>query len=120
MFKKSIVQASYTNARISPKKVAPVMDLVRGMSLHQAKLSLAFQPSKAGQLILKVLRSAEANARNNFKLDASRLFVSELWVSGGKVAKWGQPVARGRFNPLLKRSSHIYVGLNEKSNGGSN
>lgn len=113
--KKSDIYAKYMKARISPKKVAPVMDLVRGKNLEEAKLLLTFDPTKAAKMILKVVKSAEANAVNNNKLDKSDLFLSELWVSGGPVFKSGQFIAKGRFNPLLKRTSHIYVGLSKRT-----
>lgn len=100
-------------ARISPKKVAPVMDLVRGKSVGEAKLILSFDRTKAAALVLKVLKSAEANAVNNNKFDKKDLILSELWVSGGPVSKSGQFVAKGRFSPILKRTSHIYVGLSQ-------
>lgn len=111
---KSEVYAKHMKARISPKKVAPVMDLVRGKSLKEAKLALSFDRTKAASLVLKVLKSAEANAVNNNKLDSKDLYLSELWVSGGPVYKSGQFVAKGRFSPILKRTSHIYVGLSQK------
>lgn len=114
MFKGSLVKAKYVNARISPKKVASIMDIVRGMSLERAKVVLAFDFSKASQLILKVLKSAEANAKNNFNLDLSKLYISEIWVSPARMVRTGQAGSKGRFDPIIKRSSHIYLGLNEK------
>jgi large subunit ribosomal protein L22 len=111
---KSEVYAKHMKATISSKKVAPVMDLVRGKALEEAKLILTFDRTKAAKMILKVLKSAEANAINNNKLEAKSLFLSELWVSGGPVTKSGQFIAKGRFNPLLKRTSHIYVGLSQR------
>ncbi len=111
---KSEVYAKHMRARISPKKVAPVMDLVRGKNLEEAKLVLSFDRTKAASLLLKVLKSAEANAVTNSKMDAKDLFLSEVWVSGGPVNKSGQFVGKGRFNPILKRTSHIYVGLSQR------
>ena len=110
---KSEVYPKHMKARISPKKVAPVMDLVRGKLLEEAKLILAFDRTKAAALVLKVLKSAEANAVNNNKFDKKNLVLSELWVSGGPVQKSGNFVAKGRFSPILKRTSHIYVGLSQ-------
>ena len=110
---KSEVYAKHMRAKISPKKVAPVMDLVRGKLVEEAKLILAFDRTKAAALVLKVLKSAEANAVNNNKFDKKSLILSELWVSGGPVSKSGNFVAKGRFSPILKRTSHIYVGLSQ-------
>ncbi len=115
MEKRSEVYAKYMTAKISPKKVAPVMDLVRGKPLKDAKVILAFDPTKAAKMILKTLKSAEANAVNNSKFNKDALFLSEIWVSGGPVQKSGNFVAKGRFSPILKRTSHIYVGLSQKS-----
>jgi large subunit ribosomal protein L22 len=112
---KADVTAKHLKAKISPKKVAPVMDLVRGKKLQQAKMILAFDTSKAAKMILKVLKSAEANAKNNHELDTKKLFVSEIWVGGGPVTKSGEFVGRGRFNPILKRTSHIYIGLSQEA-----
>lgn len=90
------------------------MDMVRGRALEEAKVALAFDSTKAAALILKVLRSAEANAVNNNNLKKEDLYVSEIFVNGGRMQKWGHPGSKGRFNPMLKRSSHIIVGLSEK------
>lgn len=108
----NVVTAKYSKASISPKKVAPVMDLVRGKNLHEAKLVLAFDRTKAAKFILKTIQSAESNAKNNLKLDVATLYVSELWVSEAPMRKWGRPGSRGRWDPIIKRSSHIFVGLN--------
>ncbi len=111
---KATVYAKLSNALISPKKVAPVMDLVRGKSVTEAKLILTLDPTKASDLVLKTLNSAEANARHNLNLKSDDLVVSDLQVSGGIVLKRGMFVGRGRFSPLLKRRSHIIVGLSPK------
>lgn len=112
----SQVYAKHMGAKISPKKVAPVMDLVRTKNLLDAKKILAFDPTKAAKMILKVIQSAEANAVNNANLKENNLFISEIYVSEGRVMKTGAFAAKGRFRPILKRSSHIYVGLSERNN----
>jgi large subunit ribosomal protein L22 len=114
MDKKSAIYAKHMGARISPKKVKPVMDLVRGKSLNDAKVTLAFDQTKAAKLILKVLKSAEANARNNKSMDTANLYVSEIWAGPGPMTKWGRFVGRGHFSRILKRTSHIHVGLSER------
>lgn len=108
------ITAKLNKVRISPKKVAPVMDLVRGKSLEQAKIILAFDPTKASKLILKAVKSAEANAKSNTKANVNKLYVAELSVSCGPMSKSGNFVGHGHFNPILKRTSHIYVGLAER------
>jgi len=112
---KSQVYAKHKTARISAKKVAPVMDLIRGKGLIEAKVTLAFDRTKAAVLLLKLLRSAEANATNNRKLDSSKLFVSEVWVGPGPTYKRMRLVAKSRVSPIMKRTSNIYVGLSERN-----
>lgn len=114
----SEVKAIHKDARISPKKVAPVMDLIRGKDLLDAKVILAFDPTKAAAMVLKVLKSAEANAKTNNKFDETKLYVSELHVHGASLKgnKRGRIVAKSRFSPILKRTSHIVVGLSHKEN----
>lgn len=109
---KSQVYAKHLGAHISPKKLAPVADLVRGKNILDAKVALTFDPTKAAKLILKVLNSAEANALHNNKMSNS-LYVSELWVGAGPMAKRGRFVAKSRVSPILKRTANIYVGLSE-------
>ncbi len=111
---KALVYARENNIRIAPKKVAPVMNLVRNKSLEEAKLLLAFDKTKAAGLILKALKSAEANARNNLSLNLKNLVVSDLQVNGGVTIKRARIVAKGRSAPILKRTSHLIVGLSQK------
>ena len=109
---KAQVYAIYKGASISPKKVAPVMDLVRGKSTNMARRVLSFDKTKAAKMILKVLTSAEANVKNNLNMDSSKMYISDLRVDGGKITKRGRITGR-YFSPILKRSSHITVGLSE-------
>lgn len=115
---KGIATSTTKNIRISPKKVAPVMNLVRGKSLLAAKIQLAFDKTKAAKLILKAIKSAEANAKNNLNLNPKNLFISDLQVGGGTMLKRGRPGSRGHFMPILKKTSHIFVGLNEQAKEG--
>jgi len=105
--------ATHKGARISSKKVTPVLNLIRGKGLYDAKVILALDPTKAAKMILKVVKSAEANAKS-INLPVDSLFVAESWVSDGVFLKRGHATARGKFAPALKRTSHIYVGLNER------
>ncbi len=114
MNKKAEVYAKRNSAQISAKKVRPVMDLVRGKNVVDAKVILAFDPTKAAKILLKVLKSAEANARNNLNKDPSVMYISDLYADEGRTRKSWRPQARGRISPLLKRSSHIIVGLSTK------
>lgn len=116
---KATVYAKNNSALISPKKVRPVIDLIRGKTLTEAKLILAFDTTKAAKVIFKTVKSAEANAKNNLNLDAKKLFIHEVYADEGRVLRKGRFVGRGRFNPILKRTSRITVGLSEKSGGGA-
>jgi len=111
---KALVYSKFNNAGISPKKVAPVMDLVRGKNANEAKLVLLFDRTKAGALLLKTLKSAIANAKNNLNINVDDLFISHLQVNEGRKMKTGMFAAKGRFRPLLKRRSHIILGLSKK------
>jgi len=117
MYQKAQVYSKHKSARIAPKKVAPVMDLVRGKDVSSAKRILAFDPTKAAKMLLKVLRSAEANARTNLNVDPAKMYISDLQVSGGRTLKRGRIVARSRFSPILKRTSHIMLGLSISDSG---
>lgn len=110
-----LVIAKHKFARLSPKKAAIVMDLVRGKPLEKAKVALAFDKTKAAKMILKVVKSAEANAINNKKLNPAELYVSEIYVAPGPMYKRVKMGAKGRIDPILKRTSHIYVGLGKAS-----
>lgn len=111
--KEGIVVAKHMGARVSPKKVVPVMDLIRGKNVENAKVILAFDRSKPAKIVLKVLKSAEANAINNNKMEKSKLVIHELWVGAGTMMKRMTPGAKGRADPILKRTSHIYIHLSE-------
>lgn len=114
---KSVVYATHKRARTSVKKVSPVMKLVRGKSALEAKNILEFHKSKASDLLLKVLNSAIANARNNLDLSENNLFVSEIYANEGPTLKRGRIVARSRFSPIRKRTAHLVVGLAERKKG---
>ena len=108
---KAQVYAKHNKARASPKKVAIVMDMVRGAPLEKAKMILAFDPTKASKILLKVLKSAEANAINDHNLAPKDLYLSDVYVNQGRMQKWGRPASKMRYSPILKRTSHIIVGL---------
>lgn len=107
------VRAIHKRADISPKKVGVVMDLIRGRSLEDAKRVLTFDRTKAAAILLKLLRSAEANATNNHKLDTSRLYISELYAGDSTVLRRPNYGARGRYSVKMTRKSNIYLGLSE-------
>lgn len=108
-----LVKAQHKNAPVSPKKVTPVLNLIRNKSVYDAKVILALDTTKAAKLTLKVLKSAEANAKN-LNLPIDNLLVTDLWVGDALKLKRGHATARGKWAPALKRFSNIFVGLNER------
>lgn len=114
MNQKAVVYAKTKYARTSVKKTRPVLDLVRNRDVSEAKRILKFHKTKSSDLVLKTLNSAIANARNNLELNEKNLYISDLYVNEGPTLKRGRIVARGRFSPIFKRTSHIVCGLSER------
>ena len=100
--------------RMSPIKLKPVADLVRGKDLNEALTILKFTPGKGAELVEKVVKSAAANAENNLDLDPENLYVAEVYANQGPTMKRWRAGAKGRGMGILKRSSHISVVLREK------
>lgn len=100
--------------RMSPRKVRLVADIVRGMDAPAAVLQLQFIKKRAAIPVGKLLKSAMANAENNFKLNPSEMFVKQIMVDGGPVLKRSRARAFGRAAPIRKRSSHITIVLDKR------
>lgn len=94
---------------MAPRKVRLVVDVVRGMSVAEAEMRLTFLPKAAAMPVLKLLRSAVANAEHNFKLSRETLFVKTITVDGGPVLHRWRARAMGRAAPIRKRTSHIML-----------
>ena len=101
-------------ARISPRKVQIVCDLIRGKSVPQATAILMATPKAASELMLKLLKSAAANAENNHQMDPEKLYVSATYANPGPVIKRMMPRAQGRAYRINKRTSHITVVVSER------
>jgi large subunit ribosomal protein L22 len=101
--------------RISPRKVSILCDLIRGKDVKTAAAYLMQTPKAASEPMLKLLRSAIANAENNHNMDAEKLYVSTATADPGPTLKRGQPRAQGRYNRILKRTTHISIGVSEKA-----
>ena len=101
-------------ARISPRKVGIVCDLIRGKDVKTARAILANTPKAASELMIKVLDSAGANAENNHGMDPEKLYVSTTYANGGPILKRGMPRAQGRMYRINKRTSHITIVVAEK------
>ena len=102
-------------ARISPRKVQIVLDLIRGKDTATAMGILKNTPRAASELLIKLLNSAIANAENNFHMDASKLYVSECFVCPGPIMKRIMPRAQGRAFRINKRTSHVTLAVAEKN-----
>ena len=108
------VKATAKYIRIAPRKVRIVMNLVRGKSVADALAILKFTPKVGADAVEKVVRSAGANAENNFDMDVDRLFISSAFVDQGPTLKRIHPRSRGQAFKILKHTSHITVAVNEK------
>jgi len=108
------VKAVAKDIRISPRKVKLVADTVRGKKVEEALNMLKFTPTPAAIAVAKVIKSAAANAENNYHMEPSELRVAEIMTNEGHVFKRFRPQARGRINPILKRTTHIRVFVSEE------
>ena len=97
----------------SPIKMRRVINSVRGMRAEEALEILALLPQAAAVPVYKTVKSAVANAEENYALDPEDLFISEIWVNEGPRLRRARYGARGRFKPIKKRMSHITVILEE-------
>ena len=100
--------------RISPRKVVVVCDLIRGKDTKTATAILLQTPKAASELLLKLLKSAVANAENNHEMDPDNLYISETYANPGPIIKRYRPVSRGRAHRINKRTSHITIVVAEK------
>lgn len=106
--------AKVTHVRIAPRKVRVVIDLIRGKSVGEAIGILRNTPKAASPVVEKLLKSAIANAENNFHMNVENLYVSEVYADQGPTLKRIQARARGRAFRINKKTSHITLKLQEK------
>ena len=100
--------------RISPRKVKIVLDLVRGKKVADAVAILKHTPKAASEYVYKLVKSAAANAENNFGMDADKLYITEIYANEGPTLKRIRPRAQGRAFRIRKRTSHITIVVKEK------
>jgi large subunit ribosomal protein L22 len=105
------VQAKARYIRISARKVRVVADQIRGKGFEEAEALLSFSPRGASVPVLKLLRSAGANAENNLDLDPEDMLISRITVDEGPTMRRYRPRARGRATRIEKRSCHITLAL---------
>jgi len=112
------VRAVARYVQISPQKVRLVVDVVRGKNAEKALEMLRFMPQKAAEPVYKLVQSAISNAEQNYGLEVDELYISNIFADDGprrRLAPYGGRFgARGRFKPIMRRSSHITVVLAER------
>lgn len=107
------VKAMAKDTGASPRKVRLLVNMVRGKKVDEALTILKFTPTPTAQLVAKVIKSAVANAENNYQLNPSDLKITKIFAGEARTLKRFQPQARGRASRILKRSSHITVIVSE-------
>ena len=107
------IRAKLSNLDTSAQKARLVVDLVRGKPVMEALSILEFTPNGAAQPVQKLIRSAIANAEENFGVAREDLYVHAIFADEAQTRKWRRFGARGRFKPILRRKSHVTVVLRE-------
>lgn len=108
------VRAITRHVRMSPRKVRLVGNAIKGMRVREAMAALDLIPNKAGDIISKTVKSAVANAENNYNLAAEDLFVAQVLADEGRNLRRWRARARGRASAIIKRSSHVTVVVQER------
>lgn len=108
-------RAKATFVRIAPRKVQIVLDLIRNKPADEAMAILKYTPKAACEPLAKLLKSAMANAENNFDMDMASLYVAECTVSQGPTLKRIRPRAQGRAYRINKKSSHVNIVLKDNA-----
>ena len=109
---KNEIKAVSKYVRISPSKIRRILRQIQGKTYSEALLILEFMPYAACVPIIKVLRSATANAKNNFNLDEQKLVIKSAFADQGPTMKRFRPRAQGRAYRILKATSHITIVMN--------
>ena len=112
MAEQAVAKLKY--ARISPRKVKIVLDLIRGKDAKLAMAILKNTPKRASEYLVKLLGSAIANAENNFQMDTDKLYVAECYACPGPTLKRIMPRAKGSADRILKRTCHMTIVLKER------
>ncbi len=106
-------RATLSYARIAPRKVKIVADLMRGKSVEEAQKIVKFAPKASSEILEKLLNSAIANAENNHFMNRANLYVAEIYANQGPTLKRIRPAAKGSAVRIRKRTSHITIVLRE-------
>lgn len=109
-------KATLKFARISPRKMQIVLDLIRNQPADKAMAILKYTPKAASEYLEKLLKSAIANAENNHHMDVTKLYVASCYACPGPILKRIRPKDHGRAHRILKRTSHVTLVLKENEN----
>ncbi len=107
------VEATAKYVHGSPRKLRLILEVVQGELVEDALNTLRFFPSPSAEKVAKVVKSAAANAENNYQMDRDILRIVRAVANEGPMSKRFRPRSRGRVSPLLKRMSHITVAVDE-------
>jgi large subunit ribosomal protein L22 len=107
------VRAVAKSLGTSQKRLKPILDLVRGQRVEDALNSLSLLPSPWAKTVAKIVASAAANAENNMLMNRDNLRIVRISADNAKSVKRFRPRARGRIGPIIKRSSHVIVEVDE-------
>ena len=107
------IKASVRYLPISAQKLRLVCDQVRGRDVEEAITVLAFMTQKGSDLVLTLLKSAVANAEENFELNSQDLFIADVQANEGPSQRRVKAGARGRYKPRVKRTAHLKLTLRE-------
>jgi len=108
------VKAVAKDTGVSPQKIRLLVDMVRGKKVEEALAILNFAPSPLARVVAKVVKSAAANAENNFQMEPADLRIVTIYADEARPMKRFRPVSRGRAHHVAKRSSHITVVVAEE------
>ena len=108
------IKAELNYYPVSSQKMRLVIDLVRGKKAEEALTTLRFVNKKSAEPVRKLIASAMANGEHNFGVPAENLYIQEIVANEAPTRKWRRYGARGRFKPILRRSTHVKVILREK------
>lgn len=112
-----LVRASARDLRIAPRKIRLVTNMVKNMNVGQAVVQLEHTYKKGAPMLIKLLKSAAANAKNNFSLDPDYLFIKSITTDMGRAMKRYFPRARGSAFVIRRKLAHINVVLEERKKG---
>ena len=108
------VRATTRDVGVSVRKARLILERLPGLSVDQALALLRYVQSPHARSVSKVVLSAASNAENNFDMDLDEMFIKRAFADEGRTNKRFRPRSRGRVSPILKRSAHITIILDER------